>query len=326
MTTRERFHAVMDFQPFDRLPLLEWAGWWDKTIERGRGEGLPAAADDRYAICRHFGLDVYKQDWFPVCRPGCPSPVSHCAGIIADEADYDRIRPHLFPAAPSPGEMGVLGAEHPAATCLGGSPSMGSLVRRRLLGIGGTLRLYDQPPAEPDQRRPREWILVSSTRSAPFCTPDFMTFRRGYELQHGRCFARVFDSSSPLLRPHHPRPRQRVILRSSTRRRHHAPAHGSRTRSGRHCRWSGDIAALAGTPAVRFIEHFDKMTMNAGRRRMRAEFERLAPTAAQGGFLVSCDHQTPPGVSLDAYQTYLALFREVAAEIGRLSQQVIGCA
>ena len=41
MTTRERFQAVMNFRPFDRLPLLEWAGWWDKTIQRWRGEGLP---------------------------------------------------------------------------------------------------------------------------------------------------------------------------------------------------------------------------------------------------------------------------------------------
>ncbi len=42
MKTRERLHAIMDFEPFDRLPIIEWATWWDKTIERWRGEGLPA--------------------------------------------------------------------------------------------------------------------------------------------------------------------------------------------------------------------------------------------------------------------------------------------
>ncbi|MFW5894239.1 MAG: hypothetical protein ACOCUY_03800 [Verrucomicrobiota bacterium] len=62
MNTRERFYAVMNFKPYDRLPLLEWAGWWDKTIIRWHGEGLPAGLTDRYAICRHFGLDIYKQE------------------------------------------------------------------------------------------------------------------------------------------------------------------------------------------------------------------------------------------------------------------------
>jgi uroporphyrinogen-III decarboxylase len=83
-----------------------------------------------------------------------------------------------------------------------------------------------------------------------------------------------------------------------------------------------DIARLrADHPGMRFIGHFDKMTMNKGEAAMRAEFERLLPTAARGGFLISCDHQTPPGVSLRDYQLYLSLFREYAVEAGRKSQE-----
>ena len=38
----ERFRAVMSFQPVDRLPMWEWAMWWDKTIDRMIGdEQLP---------------------------------------------------------------------------------------------------------------------------------------------------------------------------------------------------------------------------------------------------------------------------------------------
>ena len=59
MTNRERFQAVMNFQPVDRLPVVEWAGWWDETIERWHGEKLPRDLTDRYDICRHFGLDVH---------------------------------------------------------------------------------------------------------------------------------------------------------------------------------------------------------------------------------------------------------------------------
>ena len=36
----------MDFRPVDRLPMIEWAGYWDKTVERWRCEGLPAALED----------------------------------------------------------------------------------------------------------------------------------------------------------------------------------------------------------------------------------------------------------------------------------------
>jgi len=50
MNTRERFHAIMNFQPFDRLPVLEWAGWWDKTIERWHQEKLPKDLIDKHEI------------------------------------------------------------------------------------------------------------------------------------------------------------------------------------------------------------------------------------------------------------------------------------
>ena len=77
-------------------------------------------------------------------------------------------------------------------------------------------------------------------------------------------------------------------------------------------------------PRFRCIGHFDKMVMNRGEAAMRAEFERLLPVARQGGFLISCDHQTPPGVSYDQYQLYLSLFREYGAEAGhRLAEKRI---
>ena len=75
---------------------------------------------------------------------------------------------------------------------------------------------------------------------------------------------------------------------------------------------------------MRFIGHFDKMTMDKGEGAMRAEFERLLPTAARGGFLVSCDHQTPPGVSYENYRTYVELFKEYSAKAGLMSRSVAG--
>lgn len=36
----ERFKAVVDGKPVDRLPMVEWAVWWDETMTRWRGEGF----------------------------------------------------------------------------------------------------------------------------------------------------------------------------------------------------------------------------------------------------------------------------------------------
>jgi len=63
-------------------------------------------------------------------------------------------------------------------------------------------------------------------------------------------------------------------------------------------------------PRLLMVGHFDKMVMNQGEAAMRGEFERLAPLMRSGGFIPSVDHQTPPGVSLEAYRTYLRLFAE----------------
>jgi uroporphyrinogen-III decarboxylase len=63
-------------------------------------------------------------------------------------------------------------------------------------------------------------------------------------------------------------------------------------------------------PELRMVGHYNKMVMNHGEAAMRAEFERLAPLMKSGGFIPSVDHQTPPGVSLEQYRSYLRLLEE----------------
>ena len=48
MTNRDRFLAVLNGKmPDDRLPVVEWASWWDLTLNRWHGEGLdPALTGD----------------------------------------------------------------------------------------------------------------------------------------------------------------------------------------------------------------------------------------------------------------------------------------
>ncbi len=44
MNARERYRSVLDFQkPDDRLPRVEWAPWWDATLDRWHVEGLDSS-------------------------------------------------------------------------------------------------------------------------------------------------------------------------------------------------------------------------------------------------------------------------------------------
>lgn len=44
----------MNFQPVDRLPVWEWAMWWNQTIARWHGEGLPRELYPQFRFVGHF--------------------------------------------------------------------------------------------------------------------------------------------------------------------------------------------------------------------------------------------------------------------------------
>ena len=323
----------MNFLPFDRLPILEWAGWWNATIERWHGEGLPVDRVDRYAICEHFGLDLYKQDWFGVMTPDCPRPRSHGSGIIESEADYERILPHLYPSTPVEEQIWRRWAreQQEGRVVLWFTVNGFFWFARRLLGIERHLyAFYDQPELMHRINSDlANWILIVIRQVCSICTPDFMTFGEDMSYNKGSMLSKdLFDE---FMRPYYDRVipvlRERGIMPI-------IDSDGDVTTPAYWFEEAGlegilplerqagvDIAALrAAHPRMRFIGHFDKMTMNRGEMAMRAEFERLMPTAAKGGYLISCDHQTPPGVSYKDYQTYLSLFREYSEKAGVISR------
>jgi len=53
MNDRERFQACMHFKETDRPPFYEWLNFWQETVNRWRGEGLPADANHY----EYFGFD-----------------------------------------------------------------------------------------------------------------------------------------------------------------------------------------------------------------------------------------------------------------------------
>lgn len=334
MTVRERFQAVMNFEPFDRLPVVEWAVWWNQTIDRWHTEQLPAEVVDRYDICRHFGLDLYLQGGFPIRGKGCPAPASHGAGILTNAEEYEQVLPFLYPEGGVNHGMWEQWAQMQAA----GDAVLWFTLEgffwypRTLFGIERHLyAFFDEP--ELMQRMNQdlvEWQIRVVDELCEVCTPDFMTFAEDLSYNHGPMLSKaMFDEFIlPYYQQIIPRLRERGIIPI-------IDSDGDVTVPAYWFEEAGlegilplerqagvDVARLrAEHPRMRFIGHFDKMTMNKGEEAMRREFERLLPTASQGGYIVSCDHQTPPGVSYDQYQLYLRLFREYAEEAGRRSRQ-----
>ena len=322
MTPRERFHAIMNFQPFDRLPVIEWATWWNQTIDRWHGEGLPRNVTERYAINRHFGVEMYLQDWI---EPRIPPAPHHGAAVVAAADQYERLRPALYPAD----AVNIERFQHWAALQRSGEAVIWITLLgffwypRTLLGIEPHLfAFYDQPELMHRINRDLlEWNLKILETIYSVCTPDFMTFAEDLGYNHGPMLSeQQFDE---FLAPYYQRILP-VVHEHGTFS--FIDSDGDVTVPARWFERVGlqgilplerqagvDIAALrAAHPRMRFIGHFDKLTMTRGEIALRAEFERLLPTAARGGFLISCDHQTPPGVSYQDYQTYLRLFREYA--------------
>jgi len=334
MSTRERFHAVMNFQPFDRLPIVEWAGWWDKTVQRWHGEGMPVDPGDRYGICRHFGLDVYKQDWFRPRGDGCPKPAHHGAGLIRNADDYERIRPHLYPwPAVDKGRWRAWAEEQKR-----GEVALWFTVEgffwfpRTLFGIEPHLyAFYDEPELmHRINQDMTDFILRVVDDLCTVCVPDFMTFAEDMSYNHGPMLSQeLFDT---FMRPYYeqvvPRLKEQGIIPivdSDGDITACAPWFESVGVEGMLPleRQAGvDVGVLrARHPRMRFIGCYDKMVMNQGEAAVRGEFERLLTTASRGGLIIGCDHQTPPGVSLAQYQAYIGLFRDYAAEAGRQTRK-----
>lgn len=335
MNVRERFHAIMNFQPYDRLPILEWASWWDKTITRWHQEGLPESVKNRYDLYAYFGIDQYKQDWFNIVSQECPKPKIHGAGIIESEKDYEKILPFLFPktAVDENKWRQWTKEQHDGKAVLWFTVDGFFWFARRLLGIEPHLyAFYDQPQLMHRINSDlADWVLLVIDQVCKYCTPDFMTFGEDMSYNNGPMLSKEFFDEFMLPYYHRVVPvlkAKRIIPIIDSDGDVSIPAYWFAEAGLEGIlpleRQAGvDIKTLRyNHPQMKFIGHFDKMTMDKGEARMREEFERLLPTAANGGFLISCDHQTPPGVSYANYLLYLNLFKEYAEKAGEMSRKM----
>ena len=325
MTPRERFLSVLNFvKPDDRLPMVEWAAWWDKTLDRWKQEGLPEEITWDESL-EHFGLDKLICIGAGPKSADCPGPSSHGASLVTDERSYDEIREHLYP------DSNIENVKKRAAELKEKHDRGEVIVRlwldgffwfpRSLLGIEGHLyAFYDQPELMHRINRELADFNVRVVEELfPIFQPDMVGFAEDMSYNHGPMLSQ--GQFREFITPYY----QQVVP--------HIEKYGVKVLIDS----DGDITSMipwmleAGIEGVYPLERqagvdvnairrdyakflmlgaYDKMVMPEGEEAMRAEFERLLPAMKSGGYIPSVDHQTPPGVSLENYTTYIRLFEE----------------
>jgi len=316
-TTRERFLAVMrDGDVSLGLPAIEWAGWWHLTRENWLRQGAPEYTDLRV----WFGLDEHHQIWYPPNRSG----VRH----IKNEGDYDRIRSQLYPEPTfDPDGMARRRARQESGDAFLWLTLEGPFwYPRTLFGIERHLyAFYDQPKL---MIRINEDLAEFNIRvieaMCQHYTPDFMTFAEDMSYNHGPMIS--YDMMDEFMGPFY----ERVVPELT--RRGILPMIDSDGDIEPLVPWfegvgiqgilplermaGVDVCRMRGNhPKWRMVGGFDKTVMHKGEGALRAEFERIRPAVLGGYYVPSCDHQTPPAVSIEDYRLYVRLLREFSDDI-----------
>ena len=334
MKNTERFLAALERRPLDRLPAVEWASWWNETVKRWQSEGLPTDIPWE-RIQTHFGLDFIQRVWMPLQTPDCPRPASHGAPLVESAEDYEAFKKYLYPSEAHENyrrKLDVLRKlkdEHDRGDAVLWYSYDGFFwFPRVLLGIENHLySFYDEPELyHAICNDLADYIIGELPKIYEICHPEFMVFSEDMSYNNGPMISEaLFDE---FLLPYY----QRVIPEIKK--------YGTKVIVDT----DGDVSMMipwliragvdgvlplerqAGVDLVRlreqypdflFIGGFDKMTMPKGEAAMRAEFERLLPVMKSGGYIPSCDHQTPPGVSLENYRVYVRLLTEYAEKAVR---------
>ncbi len=335
MTPRERFHAVVRCERPDRLPIVEWAGYWDQTVTRWMNEGLSELcpgtdATDAPALRACFGLDCWSQLWIRPRAASAPRPPHFGAPLIGNESEYEELLPHLYPQpAVDAGPVAGWRDSHEAGERVVWITLEGFFwYPRTLLGIENHLySFYDLPQLL--HRMNRDLLEFNLRALDEFCrvtTPDFATIAEDMSYNHGPMLSEeLFDEFlAPYYRELTAALRERGVLTIVDSDGEVSPLIPWLKRVGVEGilpleRASGvDVAALRGEhPDFVMIGGYDKRVMHLGEAAMRGEFERLLRPARSGGFIPSVDHQTPPEVSLADYRLYLRLLGEYARSAAR---------
>lgn len=331
----------MSGKPVDRLPVIEWAPWWKATVERWLGDGVPkeAAASVR-DLQEFFGLDKCLQTSVKNKTKSTPRAPSHGAGIMVNEDDYNNILPTLFPdvrSVISNEKIELLHRQHEDGNTLHFLTVEGAFwYPRTLFGIENHLySFYDYPELYNRMCDDlADWLVELFRYVFSHIRFDFLTFAEDMSYNNGSMISKeLFDSFlAPFYNKLIPVIHEYdipVFIDSDGDITMALDWYASVGIDGMLPleRQAGvDVSVyLDKQPNIAFLGHFDKMCMKYGEQAMRAEFERILPSMQRGKIIPSCDHQTPPDVSVENYRIYVRLLREYAERVTHMGLNISPC-
>ena len=326
----DRFFAFAD--DLDRTPVIEWADWWDQTIDNWRTQGLPPQVKTGEDIKNYFGQDKLHQFWLPIRDRGCPSPKSHGGPVISDEKDYSKIKKHLYTDR-------LLGnIENSIKTFLRENRdedyaywiTMDGFFwfPRTLFGIENHLfAFYDYP--ELMQTINRDLCEFHKKCMEVVCsliTPKFMTLAEDMSYNGGPMISKpqydefmlpYYKELMPVLKAKG----TKVLIDTDGNVEPLIPwfLEGGIEGILPLERMAGvDVNRIRRRyPDLILIGGYDKTVMHKGEAAMRAEFERILPVIRSGGYIPGVDHQTPPDVTMEDYGVFMRLLREYSCKVSK---------
>lgn len=316
---------VLNFEAPARIPCAEWCMWWDKTLSFWEEQGLPPGMDD-FALYDYFGLDRNVQFWLDHYSEQCPKPAHQARGLIADEADYHAIRPHILreDAVSSITEKLRSAADmQRSGEAIAWYTVNGFFwFPRELFGVENHLyAFYDD--AFLYHRICEDllaWQMQRIDELNRYLKCEFMTIAEDMSYNQGPMISRAMfeEFIAPYYRkliPHIQRYGTKVFIDTDGNLTQMIPWLLDCGVDGVFPleRNAGvDIAGLRKEfPKLLMIGGFDKRCVLQGKEAIAAEIEKLRPIVQLGGYIPGMDHQTPPGTALEDYQYYVSLLKTI---------------
>ena len=327
MTIRERVQKTLRFEKIpDRLPVVEWAHWWDKTMTRWKKEGFPDCS-------REESLQIFGLDPIPMIQGVCHTteikPKYHGAPLLSDnepvEESYEKVRSFIMTDKKLSGirENALkLKPEHDKGDCAVRLHIDGFFsYPRRIFGIEPHMfAFYDHP----ELMHKMNADLVEFNKRIldtvfEVLIPDIIDVTEDMSYNHGPMLS--YEMFKEFLLPYY---KKLVPKMNNSGAKVFIDSDGDITGMIPWFYEAGVKGALplerqAGVDVARIRKQYpdfmmfgayDKMVMSKNETAMRAEFERLLPVMRSGGYLPGVDHQTPPEVSLENYRIYVRLLKE----------------
>lgn len=329
MTDRERFLRIMSFERPDRIPAVEYAPFWGETLDRWHSEGLdPAVPPERLKSL--LGADDMYEYVLLWPRTASFPETAYGRGAVEGPGDYDRLMGAVYPGDIR--RTGAANIDSLAAAQAEGSKAAGAVLYgffwwpRELFGMQGLCyALYDQP----DFIRRMNGDLLRYNRHAmdELCkafVPDFVVISEDMCGKNGPLISRAMfnEFMLPYYRELMPCLKARGIKVFLDTDGFCEPMLDWAVEAG----YDGisPCERNAGVDPARIRERYprllmvggvDKRCMSRGDGAVRAELRHLQPVMRSGGYLPSCDHQTPPQVSLAQYGRYMEILREFCRDV-----------